>query len=140
MRFFTIRQFLYWLSFLSSIIPIVQLLLIIASIMTNTMTCAIKREAWTWYLPSHLVPAKILCSRCEPCTKAYLIVVLGNQRFISSQSREVIKSSCVNMPQSLNFFQICFFLFSKRVPFCISTIFTSAVKDISLMLNRICVS
>ena len=32
------------------------------------MTCAMKREAWTWYLPSHLVPAKILCSRCEPCT------------------------------------------------------------------------
>ena len=36
--------------------------------MTNTMTCAMKREAWTWYLPSHLVSAKILCSRCEPCT------------------------------------------------------------------------
>ena len=36
--------------------------------MTNTMTCAMKREAWTWNLPSHLVPAKILCSRCEPCT------------------------------------------------------------------------
>ena len=35
------------------------------------MTCAMKREAWTWYLPSHLVPAKILCLRCEPCTKAY---------------------------------------------------------------------
>ena len=35
------------------------------------MTCAMKREAWTWYLPSHLVPAKILCSRCEPCTKIY---------------------------------------------------------------------
>ena len=33
------------------------------------MTCAMKHEAWTWYLPSHLVPAKILCSRCEPCTK-----------------------------------------------------------------------
>ena len=33
------------------------------------MTCVMKREAWTWYLPSHLVPAKILCSRCEPCTK-----------------------------------------------------------------------
>ena len=33
------------------------------------MTCAMKREASTWYLPSHLVPAKILCSRCEPCTK-----------------------------------------------------------------------
>ena len=32
------------------------------------MTCAMKREAWTWYLPSHLVPANILCSRCEPCT------------------------------------------------------------------------
>ena len=32
------------------------------------MTCAMKREAWTWYLPSHLVPAKIFCSRCEPCT------------------------------------------------------------------------
>ena len=30
---------------------------------TNTMTCAIKREVWTWYLPSHLVPDKILCSR-----------------------------------------------------------------------------
>ena len=24
------------------------------------MTCAMKREAWTWYLTSHLVPAKIL--------------------------------------------------------------------------------
>ena len=32
------------------------------------MTRAMKREVWTWYLPSHLVPAKILCSRCEPCT------------------------------------------------------------------------
>mgnify|MGYP003692112159 CR=1 FL=1 len=33
------------------------------------MACAMKREAWTWYLPSHLVVAKILCSRCEPRTK-----------------------------------------------------------------------
>ena len=31
-----------------------------------------KREAWTWYLPNHLVPAKILCSRCEPCTNIFL--------------------------------------------------------------------
>ena len=66
--FFTIRQFLYWLFLLSSIIPIFQSLLIIALIITNTMVCAMKREALTWYLPSHLVPAKILCSRCEPCT------------------------------------------------------------------------
>ena len=66
---FTIRQYLYWLFLLSSIIPIFQSLLFTALIMTNTMTCAMKREAWIWYLPSHLVPAKILCSRCEPCTK-----------------------------------------------------------------------
>ena len=33
------------------------------------MACAMERKAWTWYLPSHLVLAKILCSRCEPCTK-----------------------------------------------------------------------
>ena len=38
---------------------------------TNTMTCAMKRETWTCYLPSHLVPAIILCSRCEPCTNFY---------------------------------------------------------------------
>ena len=31
-----------------------------------------KHEAWTWYLPSHLVPAKILCSRCETCTNVKL--------------------------------------------------------------------
>ena len=37
--------------------------------MTNTMTCAVKREAWSRYLPSHLAVAKILCSRCEPCTE-----------------------------------------------------------------------
>ena len=66
--FFTIRQYLYRLFLLSSIISIFQSLLIIALIMINTMTCAMKGEAWTWYLPSHLVPAKILCSRCEPCT------------------------------------------------------------------------
>ena len=69
--FFTIRQFLYWLFLLSSIIPIFQSLLIIALIMNNTITCAMKCEAWTWYLPSHLVPAKILCSRCEPCTNYF---------------------------------------------------------------------
>ena len=62
--FFTIWQYLYWLFFLSSISPIFQSLLIIALIMTNTMICAMKREAWTWYLPSNLVPAKVLCSRC----------------------------------------------------------------------------
>ena len=67
--FFTIRQFLYRLFLLSSIIPIFQSLLIIALIITNPMVCGMKREAWTWYLPSHLVPAKILCSRSEPCTK-----------------------------------------------------------------------
>ena len=33
------------------------------------MTCTMKREAWTWYLPNHLVPAKILCSRCEPVVR-----------------------------------------------------------------------
>ena len=32
--------------------------LIIALIMTNTLACARKLEAWTWYLPSNLVPAK----------------------------------------------------------------------------------
>ena len=37
--------------------------------MTNTMTCAMKREAL--YLPSNLVLANILCSRCEPLTKLY---------------------------------------------------------------------
>ena len=63
-----LRQCLYWLILLSSIIPIFQAIIIISLIMTNTMTCAMKREVWTWYLPSHLVPAKILCSRCEPCT------------------------------------------------------------------------
>ena len=41
----------------------------IASIMTNTMTCDIKREAWSWHLPGHLVLAKILCSRREQLTK-----------------------------------------------------------------------
>ena len=68
---FTRRQYLYWLFLLSSIIQIFQSLLIIALIMTNTMTCAMKPEAWSWYLPSHLVPAKTLCSRWEPCTKLY---------------------------------------------------------------------
>ena len=43
--FFTIRQYLYWLFLLSSIIPIFQSLLIIVLIMTNTMTSAMKREA-----------------------------------------------------------------------------------------------
>ena len=37
--------------------------------MTNSIACAMKREAWTWYLPSHFVVEKILCPRCEPCTK-----------------------------------------------------------------------
>ena len=74
--FFNIRQYLYWLFLLSSIIPIFQSLLIIALIMTNTMTCAMKREAWTWCLPSHLVPAKILCSRCEPCTNSSLCTLI----------------------------------------------------------------
>ena len=41
----------------------------IALIMTNTMTSDIKREAWSWHLPSHLVLAKILCSRREQLTK-----------------------------------------------------------------------
>ena len=36
--------------------------------MTNTMTCAMNGKASTWYLPCHLVVAKILCSRCEPYT------------------------------------------------------------------------
>ena len=36
------------------------------------MVYAMKCEAWTWYLPSHIVVAKILCSRCEPCTKKLL--------------------------------------------------------------------
>ena len=67
--FITIRQYLYWLFWLSSINQIFQSLLIIALIMINTIACAMKREAWTRYLPSHLVPVKILCSRCEPCTK-----------------------------------------------------------------------
>ena len=31
-------------------------------IMTNTIACVMKREAGTWYLPSHLVPAKFTCS------------------------------------------------------------------------------
>ena len=53
--------------------------------MTNTMTCAMKREAWTWYLPSHLVPAKILCSRCEPCTNVEM--TLG-----SFASKRLLKS------------------------------------------------
>ena len=74
--FFTIRHFLYRLFLLSSFIPIFQSLLIIALIITNPMVCAMKREAWTWYVPSHLVPAKILCSRCEPCTNACLKCVL----------------------------------------------------------------
>ena len=39
------------------------------------MTCAMKHEAWTWYLPSHLVPAKILCLRCEPCTNNILFTL-----------------------------------------------------------------
>ena len=33
---------------------------IIIQSMTNTMTCAMNLEAWTWYLPNHLVLAKIL--------------------------------------------------------------------------------
>ena len=33
------------------------------------MACVMKREKWTWYLPSHFVLAKILCSTYEPCTK-----------------------------------------------------------------------
>ena len=36
------------------------------------MTCAMKHEAWTWYPPSHLVVAKILCSRYKPCTNNWL--------------------------------------------------------------------
>ena len=44
------------------------------------MTCAMKREAWTWYLPSHLVPAKILCSRFEPCTKKVFFPSTGYTR------------------------------------------------------------
>ena len=34
----------------------------------NDQHNAMKREACTWYPPSHLEPAKILCSRCELCT------------------------------------------------------------------------
>ena len=47
-------------------------------IMTNTMTCAMKHEAWTWYLPSQLVPEKTLCSRWELCTYRhyYLLVIV----------------------------------------------------------------
>ena len=33
------------------------------------MACVMKREEWTWYLPSHFVLAKILCSTCETCTR-----------------------------------------------------------------------
>ena len=65
---FIIRQIVFILTFLTFIhYPILQLFLIIALIMNNTMECAMKREAWTC-LPSHLVLAKFFFSRCEPCT------------------------------------------------------------------------
>ena len=61
-HFYYIKNIQIW-TFLTFVhFPILQSLPIIALIMTNTMTCAMKREAWTWYLPSHLVVAKILCS------------------------------------------------------------------------------
>ena len=41
------------------------------------MTCAMKHEAWTWYPPSHLVVAKILCSRYKPCTNNWLSFFLN---------------------------------------------------------------
>ena len=47
------------------------------------MNCAMKREAWTWYIPSHLVPANILCSRCEPNTKLYFYMSLIVDDFLT---------------------------------------------------------
>ena len=58
--------------------------------MTNAMACAMKREAWTWYLPSHLVLAKILSSRCEPCTNAYIDGV-KSERCTSKRIKGVYK-------------------------------------------------
>ena len=50
---------------------IYQSLPIIASIIEDN-ACAVNHETWTWYLPSHLVYVKILCSRCEPSTNYYV--------------------------------------------------------------------
>ena len=48
------------------------------------MTCAMKNKAWTWYLPNHLVLAKILCSSGNryvfPSTYLHVFVRMGSAR------------------------------------------------------------
>ena len=49
-------------------------ILIIASIMTNTMACAMRHEAWIWYLPSHLVPSKSTSKYMHGCNSVRIAV------------------------------------------------------------------
>ena len=42
----------------------------------NTMACAVKREAWTWYLPSNLAVAKNLGSRCEHVLSLFFVFAI----------------------------------------------------------------
>ena len=62
------------------------------------MTCAMKREAWTWYLPNHLVPAKFLCSRCEPCTNFDSALITKRSEHEASACKN-LQNVCVGLNQ-----------------------------------------
>ena len=63
--------------------------------MTNTMTCVMKHEVWTWYRPSHLVPTKFLCSRCEPCTNTNYRLERTMYTLIMTRKRSINIVNCI---------------------------------------------
>ena len=101
---------------------IYQSLPIIASIIEDN-SCAVNHEAWTWYLPSHLVPVKILCSRCEPCTN------------ITSHNRNEIKPYPLTFSQQPCFYILSWF-FQIPYPICTSPKIWPIDLKIDLKLNR----
>ena len=56
------------------------------------MTCAMKREAWTWYLPSHLVPAKWTIKQIKGCLFAPLSEAEAEQGKARGEPRRFVRT------------------------------------------------
>ena len=98
--------------------------------MTNTMACVMKREVWTWYLPSLLVPSKNLCSRCEPCTN----IQWSSPEFVSTGFVKAILCRNVQYHQANGSLTYCLFYTEEKT---IQSTLTQIGNIKSTLLERV---